>query len=399
MSSATATPLPDAVIAAAKKSKELQQNMIDGKTVPSEEITPAIISAETAPPVTQDDKVVDIKKKPGRPKKVVAKPDDKAPPPEVTKAPEHDKENDPEYWKQKFNSLEGMTKSTIKDLQHRNAELQEDKTLTNQILANLGKDKVEPNVVAVAEEITSSPDIPEIGIPEDDIKVWGDEQVSFTQRVVRSEIAPLLNPILNRLAEIEKATGSIDALANQIKSVTTTQNNQVAQTFAEKVDAASPGWEEYVMKGGAQIELFANWATKNKHSKFSDETFWAKLEDAHKNGDSTVVASIVNEFKELAGHVAPPAPVTQRVETPAQVETVAPESIVPSLEEQVVPVDAGGDALLPTGDGGEVEILKDSEVRKFFTDLSQGKIPEEDALKMKRKIALASRERRIDTNA
>ncbi len=392
MSSATAAALPEAVIAAAQKSRDLQQGMIDGKVVPSEEIAPAVIEEETVPPVTQDDKVVDKKKKPGRPKKVVAKPDDKVVTPEVVKAPEDNKENDLEYWKQKFKAVENMNKSTISDLKHRNAALEENKALTNQLLANY--EKAESNVVAVAEKITKAPDIPEIVIPEDDIKIYGDEQVDFTRRVVQSEIAPLLNPILNRLAVLEEVTNSIDALTNQINGVMTTQNNQVAQTYEEKLGTICPDWNNYASDGGVYFDLFWNWAG-NTSPKFSDKTFDVKIREAHKQGNASIVADIIDEFKKLAGHVAPNT-VAESTEVPVATEVVQ-DTITPSLEEQVVPVDAGGDTL-PNIKESETEILNDSDVRQFYTDLAAGKFTEDKELKMKRTIADALREGRINPN-
>jgi len=400
MSSATATKLPPAVMKQAKKSKELQESLIKGTLAPDTkaiEVVPIVSKKEeAAPPVTQAEEVVEKYKTDVKPKKVVAKADDKAVPPDATKAPEA-KEESAEYWKHRFEVEKDLNKNVFKDKDRRIDELEEDKALTKELLANLSKTKPEPEIPVATEQTVVSTDIPETVIPEDEINTWGDEQYDFTRRVARAEITPLLNPILSRLAAIEAKASSIDDLADKVIRVATTQNNQVAQTYEEKLEVACPGWQNYAVKGGSYFDNFWNWAGATKHSKFSDETFDEKIKDAHDQKNASVVADIIGEFQEYAGHTSP-APAAQVVEDTVQPEIITAEPTGPSLEEQVTPMDAGGDTVVQNDGNKEARVFADSEIKQIYTDIGKGKYSDEDELKIKRAIARAYKTGNIDVN-
>jgi len=375
-----ANALPSEVQKRADKALKIQQQYIDAQNaaVETAETKTAEETQETLQEAPQEAPQETPPKKKGRPPKakvetVVA---DETVPQEKPK-----REETKEYWKDRFEWLEGRLKQV--EAEHKATALSNENTIKQL------RDIIETLPEGGGKK-SATPDIPEITITPEEIEEWGgQEQVDFTTKLIKSH----LHPIENRLSKIESLQSEVANINENIQGMIKTQQTTEQITLAEKLDKLLPDWENYVGNNGMYQDKFTVWGSKYK-PEFSEFTFAEQTEAAINSKNAQLIADIINKFKVYVGHGGKQTTQAEQTANVTQesVEAVEEEPVV-TLEEQVTPAPAaGGEATVAPSD---TKIFPRGEIIEMVKKLNRGEIKQDKYDAYERDYHKAMKEDRI----
>lgn len=156
-------------------------------------------------------------------------------PPAPEPAPSADpRENDVEYWKGRFQTVQGY----LEQQSTQRAELAEQNKLLSQQMATL---------TAQVAALTAKPATP---APEDtplvtdkDSEMFGADLVDMTKRAAQQEVRRLQKVVETQSKQLESALSKLDQVTRQMGSVAEVQQQVQSDTFMDKLTRAMPDWQ------------------------------------------------------------------------------------------------------------------------------------------------------------
>lgn len=287
------TALPQAVQRQVEAADQLQKDLYaqpeaepsvspGAEQVESEEVQPGEDTAQTPKPETQA--------------------------PTQPQATDKPKEQDIDYWKGRFYSLQGMYNSQLPQLQNENAQL---RAQIQTIAAQLAEAKKAPQ----PQESPASK-----SVTDKDREAFGQDLIDLQERVARDAVAQARAEVR---AELEQRDQKIAEMAAKMGQVSERQVANETDKFFNVLTAKLPDWE--VVNADP---AFIQWL--GKVDRKSGIRLQAMLDDASQSGDVDRVVSIFEDFKATlpAPAAAPqeqrrPADDLQRQVTPSKARATA----------------------------------------------------------------------------
>lgn len=271
-------------------------------------------------------------------------------------APQPQPHND---WQQKYLTLQGKYSAEVRALNHQlRAQQQQIDNLQN-MLASMQR---EPQPSTPAKTTSAKPSI----APED-VEAYGEDLVSAARRWARAEVAPELDQMRSRFAELEGR-----AQQTQVS---------VAQNAVERaLDAEVSDWRTINTS-----PEFLGWLGET--DPFSGQVRHAMLGDAYTAGNVPRTVAFFRAFQREHTAITPPAP-SRRAHTPQGAGR-------PTLDQLAAPGrgNAGGDG----GAQPERRTWSRDQITAFFRDKQRGAFDgrEAEALRIEQDIFAAGSEGRV----
>lgn len=368
--------LPAAVIKQGKKARDLQaKHIADQET--AEQANQAQGTAEAA---SQEEppKVPEKKKTPEKPKKEnkTADTDGKEKEQGTASPPETPKDENAEFWEQRYKISEGNIKQQSADHKAKIIALENNVNQQRDIISKLA----DPDESVSAEQSSASTAtaVSQIEYTQEEKEDWG-EQLAIMNKTVEMHLAP----IVEKLNSFEGIAKDLTNIRNEIQGMNLSHKEAAQKTFSEQLDGLSPGWEKYVGKDAVHGNEFSTWANSNAPD-LSIYTFGEQFDEANKDGNAEIVSGIINHYKTVAGHVPPVQKTPEAINTaPAPVAPVAPVAVVAplaSIEEQVTPVSAAGDSSEASASNNK-PLIRKRQYMDDVNDFNAKKITEEELKK------------------
>lgn len=325
--------LPRHIQEGADKARQLQEDLIQGKTEKAPETPAEDVFKEDAAEV-QDvetgDQVDNEDEKPSQEEKE-EKP---------SESPEKPKEDDVEHWKQKFRTLEGKYNAEVPRYAAEVRQLKQE-ILNLQNMFQQQKSQVKPE------------DAPEMGdLNPEDYDDYGDDMKKLASTVNR------LNAVIKKLSDDN------NKLRDQVTTVYQDTENTSFNAFLDKVRSAYPAFDAQ-----DRDPEFIEWVNN----------MGIDLGAIGKSRDVNKAVEVYKAFSRITGKYQP--------ETP-------PPPPVPSkerIEKQVAPPKSRP---IPPQDGKKKQWTR-ADVDQVYRDIKDGVYNEKEAYKLKQEIFNAQRDGRI----
>lgn len=284
-------------------------------------------------------------------------------------APSEDKsvgEEDPnsETYAQRYRTLQGMYNAEVPRLHTQNRELQQRVQQLEQLLATMSATKLQqPAQTAAPVTLVTDEDRAEYG-----------ESIDMMRKVAREE----LSYVAQEIAALKNALAQLQMnVVPQVQSIATYQAQTAEQQFWSALAQAIPNWREINDNPDFQAWLLAV-------DPFTGITRQVLLEDAQRNLDVNRVINFFRVWIELNGGA----------DAGKNSNRKAPAS---ELERHVSPGKSRNTGAPSTQPG---KIYTPEDIRKFFSDVRQGKYKGREAERdrIERDIFAAQREGRIVTH-
>jgi len=290
-----------------------------------------------------------------------------------------EKAKDVDYWKRKYETLEGKYRAEVPRLHDQTRDLATQVQKLTQELMTLRMEqderKAEENREPAPHEMVVPAD--ERLLTKDDVDLHGEELVDLVQRGAKQVVMQM--GLHNVPAALEKVSQNLDKLRAQVEELggqaVKTSSQQLLAALAERV----PDYEAI-----SKSEEFAAWV--NEVDPLSGRTRIALAQEAAADFDVDRLANIYLAFKREMGLDAQPA-----ASAPQPEEQRAPAS-EPLAAKYVEPAPAAA----PTMEGvGEGKIWTEEEYRRIYDPRFIREVGEKRAAELQRLADEAVREGRI----
>jgi hypothetical protein len=136
------------------------------------------------------------------------------------------REDDAAYWKQRFQTLDGMYRADVGNLRQQLGSLQgQMETLARQKAAEPPK-PAQPLVTP------------------DEVEKFGDDMVSMVRRAAQEVLRDHVKPMLDRLAALEQIAQKVTPQLERVQQVEQQVQRTQADSFYAQITAAVPAWQQ-----------------------------------------------------------------------------------------------------------------------------------------------------------
>ena len=273
------------------------------------------------------------------------------PTPSVVEKP---KEEDAAYWKQRFQTVQGMYDADVGKVRNKAKEVE---LINQQLLDEIEESKKQKNL--------SLPEIPPI--TDKDKEVFGPELVELIERAAESKVRPVL-------IENEKLKSEVKELKNNLGNVNERQGVSDKDRLIMKLSSLVPNWEKTNTDPGFLTWLAEEDSVYGLPRRIALDTAFDRLE----------VERVANIFKAYQSmHAAP---------TPAEVTKA---KTTKELQRQISPARTNSGNNQPIVNPLDTHQWTQKEIEQFYKEVRTGRYTDEEANAMEASIFRAVGEGRV----
>jgi hypothetical protein len=253
------------------------------------------------------------------------------PAPEPAPPPAPSKEDTPEYWKARFQSVQGILNTQMPKLQQGNAQLQSEVQALKAKLEELSKAPAAPAPAPAPSQDSTR-----------DVNDFGQDLVDMVKRQVSAYIAPMAARFELSMQDFDKRLKAAEAAGTKAAEKATMTAEEV---FYQQLTVAVSDWEEI-----NSAPEFLEWLGA------ADPLYriprQVALDKAHEKLDVQGAAAVFNAFKSLI----PAAP--------------APSPMADVRAKQIEPQGNGNGQVVPAA---QPKLVKAEEITRFYDEVAKGK--------------------------
>lgn len=146
------------------------------------------------------------------------------------------RDSDPEYWKQRFQTVQGLLEAA----NDRNRDMQQSQQAMQQQMAALSQ-----QVAALSQKPAPTPTADDAPLVTDkDAEMFGADLVDMTKRAAQQEARQLRRLVETQAAQIERLASALEEQGKRVKSANEVVAMTAEQQFFANLDRALPNWQQ-----------------------------------------------------------------------------------------------------------------------------------------------------------